>query len=181
MEIQIICAGFGGQGILTAGKLLVHAAYENGLHLTWSPSYGNEMRGGTANCNVVISDRNIASPFAKHPLYSMILNQPSAENYAPKMKSGGTMFLNSTIINDSFDPQRNDIKLVRIPATELANNLGAKKSANIVMLGSMIRETGIFTKEKFINAMCHYFENSNKGMYNAKNIELFNAGYNYQG
>ncbi|MEG1633062.1 MAG: 2-oxoacid:acceptor oxidoreductase family protein [Oscillospiraceae bacterium] len=178
MEKQIICAGFGGQGVLTAGKLLVIAAYDNGLHLTWSPSYGNEMRGGTANCNVVISDKKIASPFAKHPVIVLAMNQPSVDKYLDAIPAGGHIFVNSSIVDNDYEYGRDDISIVKVPATELANGLGQPNSANIVMLGSVIRETALFTRDEFVNAMCGYFEKAGKGKYNAKNVALFEAGYN---
>ena len=148
--------------------------------VTWLPSYGNEMRGGTANCNVVISDEKIASPYAKHPDIVLALNQPSVDKYMPAIRSNGYLFVNSSIVDDNYYYNRDDIKVIKIPATEISNSLGQKNSANIVMLGKVIGETNLFTKEEFVNSMCNYFQKSGKGKYNAKNREVFDAGYNYE-
>lgn len=174
---EIICAGFGGQGVLTAGKLLLYAAYKNDKKVTWFPSYGNEMRGGSANCNVVISDQRIASPYCDHPDILMALNGPALEKFQPTMKAGGKLFVNSSLVSESYE-LRDDVEVFKAPVTDVAISLNNERAANIVMIGYICKKIGLFTKEEFEAAMCEYFENSGKGKHNAKNVEAFEAGYN---
>ena len=173
---EIICAGFGGQGVLTAGKLLLYAAYKQDRKVTWFPSYGNEMRGGSANCNVVISDERIASPYCDHPDLVMALNGPSLEKFQGTIKPGGQLFVNSSLV-DEAKITRDDIEIFKAPVTDLAISLGNERAANICMLGYICKKTGLFTKEEFAASMCEYFENSGKGKYNAANVRAFEAGY----
>ncbi len=173
---EIVCAGFGGQGVLTAGKLLMYAAYKKDKKVTWFPSYGNEMRGGAANCNVVISDERIASPYCDHPDELIALNELSLLKFQETMKPGGRLFLNTSLV--SMDKvTRDDIEVYGAPVTDLAISLGNERAANICMLGYFCLKTGLFTREEFADSMCEYFENSGKGKFNAKNVEAFNAGY----
>ena len=176
---EIICAGFGGQGVLTAGKIIVYAAYKKGLKVTWFPSYGNEMRGGSANCNVVISDQRIASPYANHPDTLIELNCPATDRFEPMMKPGGYLFINSSLL-DSTREFRGDITLIKAPVTEIAQNLKNEHAANICMLGQWVKVLGMFSKEEFVRSMSEYFDQLGKGKYNAKNAEAFEAGYVFQ-
>lgn len=175
----IVCAGFGGQGVLTAGKLLLYAAYKQGRKVTWFPSYGNEMRGGSANCNVVISDERIASPYVDHPDILIALNGPSLDRFQETMKAGGALFVNTSLI-DKDKITRSDVEVYCAPVTDIAISLKNERSANIVMLGYFCKKAGIFTGEEFSASMCEYFETSGKGKYNEKNIETFMAGYNLE-
>lgn len=177
---EIVCAGFGGQGVLTAGKLLLYTAYKSGYQVTWFPSYGNEMRGGAANCNVVISDTRIASPYADHPDLLMALNTLSVDKFMGTVKPGGALYVNSSLVPEDRD-FRSDIQVYRVPVTEIAISLHNERAANICMLGYMMRQSGLFTREQFSDAMCEYFENAGKGKYNSKNREAFDAGYAYEG
>ena len=176
---EIICAGFGGQGVLTAGKIISYVAYAAGKKLTWFPSYGNEMRGGAANCNVIISDERIASPYADHPDIALTLNEPCIAAYEDRMKAGGFLFVNSSLVDEGRN-YRADIQVIKIPATELAQKLSDERSANICMLGAMVRHADLFEKEVFEEGMCEYFEQQGKGKRNASNLEAFRAGYDYQ-
>lgn len=173
---EIVCAGFGGQGVLTAGKLMLYAAYKQGKRVTWFPSYGNEMRGGAANCNVVISDEKIASPYADHPDILMALNGPALDRFLPAMKPGGQLFVNTSLIEES-KLTRTDVTIFRAPVTDLAISLKNERAANICMLGYFCKKTGLFTDKEFADSMCEYFEHSGKGKFNAKNVEAFQAGY----
>lgn len=175
---EIICAGLGGQGVLTIGKIMMHVAVEKELQATWFPSYGNEMRGGAANCNVMISDKKIASPYAEHPDVLFAMAERAIDTYMDAMKSGSIIIANSTIIPEDKE-YRDDITVVKIPAIELAQKLGNERSANIVLLGGMIKHTDIFSKEEFEKYMCSYFESNGKGKRNKQNIEAFEAGYDY--
>jgi 2-oxoglutarate ferredoxin oxidoreductase subunit gamma len=136
METSIIIAGFGGQGVLFAGKLLAYAGMENGFHVTWIPSYGPEMRGGTANCTVIISDSPIGAPIVAQPDVGLALNLPSYEKYEPLVKPNGTLIVNSAIVDARSD--RKDINTVYVPANLIAEELDAVKMLNMVMVGAML-------------------------------------------
>lgn len=173
---ELICAGFGGQGVLTAGKIMVYAAYKANKQVTWFPSYGNEMRGGSANCNVIISDNKIASPYADHPDIVLALNELSIDKYETSIKQNGYLFVNSSL-TDEKRVYRRDINVIKAPVTEIAQKIGNEKAANICMLGVMIKKLDLFTKDEFLNSMCEYFEEQGKGKYNKKNKTAFEAGY----
>jgi 2-oxoglutarate ferredoxin oxidoreductase subunit gamma len=136
MQTEIIIAGFGGQGVLFAGQVLAYAAMDNGREVTWIPSYGPEMRGGTANCTVVIADEEIGSPLVRNPRAAIVLNLPSLERYEPDVASGGVLIANSSLINRG--PQRQDVKNVFLPANEIAESLGNKRLMNMVALGALL-------------------------------------------
>jgi Pyruvate/2-oxoacid:ferredoxin oxidoreductase gamma subunit len=173
----IICAGLGGQGVLTAGKILLHVANDQDLKFTWFPAYGNEMRGGSASCNVVLSDEKIASPYCDHPDIVMAMSESAIDEWEPSMASGGTLFVNSTVVPDD-KKYRDDIVVVKCPVTEIAQGLNNERNANICMLGKIIKKTKLFDIDDFNNAMCAYFESEGKGKFNAKNTESLMAGYN---
>lgn len=141
MQSEIMFAGFGGQGILLIGKVLAHAAMEEGFEVAWIPSYGPEMRGGTAYCTVVISDRPIGSPIIKNPLHLVAMNGPSLEKFAPTVKPGGIIFVNSSLI--AFGADRTDVDELRVPAVEIAKDLGSVKAANIVALAAFVARSNI--------------------------------------
>ena len=145
MQSEIMFAGFGGQGILLIGKVLAHAAMEEGYEVAWIPSYGPEMRGGTAYCTVVISDRPIGSPIIKNPLHLVAMNGPSLEKFAPTVKPGGIIFVNSSLI--AFGADRKDVDELRVPVVELAKELGSVKAANIVALAAFVARSKIVSLE----------------------------------
>ena len=136
MHEEIIFAGFGGQGVLFAGQLLAYTALAEGKHVTWIPSYGPEMRGGTANCTVVVSDEPIGSPVCQNPSICVVFNNPSAEKYEPLVKPGGLLVVNESMI--VHPPQRADIEIVLLPATAAATELGQAKITNMVLLGALL-------------------------------------------
>jgi 2-oxoglutarate ferredoxin oxidoreductase subunit gamma len=129
-------AGFGGQGILSGGKVLAHAAMEAGQQVAWIPSYGPEMRGGTAYCMVVVSDRPIGSPIIRNPSHLIAMNRPSLEKFAPMVKPGGIVVVNSSLI--SVESGRTDVQEVRVPAVELAQAAGSVRAANMVALAAFV-------------------------------------------
>ena len=141
MQSEIMFAGFGGQGILLSGKVLAHAAMEEGFEVAWIPSYGPEMRGGTAYCTVVISDRPIGSPIIKNPLHLVAMNGPSLEKFAPTVKKGGIIFVNSSLIG--FGADRSDVDELRVPVVDIAKKLGSVKAANIVALSAFVARSKI--------------------------------------
>jgi 2-oxoglutarate ferredoxin oxidoreductase subunit gamma len=136
MHEEIIFAGFGGQGILFVGQLLAYAALAEGKHVTWIPSYGPEMRGGTANCTVVVSDEPIGSPVCKHPSIAAVFNNPSLEKYEGLVKPGGLLVVNESLV--VHKPGRADLEAVLLPATTLASELGEVRATNVVMLGALL-------------------------------------------
>ncbi len=141
MQKEVMFAGFGGQGILLSGKILAHAAMEEGFEVVWIPSYGPEMRGGTAYCTVVISDRPIGSPIIKNPLHLVAMNRPSLEKFAPVVRPGGVVLVNSSLIPVRAD--RDDVDELLVPATDIAKELGSVRAANIVALSAFVARSGI--------------------------------------
>lgn len=154
MHAEIIFSGFGGQGALFAGQLLAYAALDSGLHVTWIPSYGPEMRGGTAHCTVVISDAPIGSPLVRQPSAAVVLNLPSFEKYEPLVKPGGVLVYNSSLINRA--PGRTDIRYLPIPANDIAEELGNVRQANVVLLGGYLAATGVLPLEAVERALEHH-------------------------
>lgn len=145
MHQEIIISGFGGQGVLFAGQLLAYAALEEGRHVTWIPSYGPEMRGGTAHCTVIISDDEIGSPLVSQPSAALVLNPPSMELYAPLVRPNGVLIGDSTLIGQRSN--RKDIREIDLPAKDIAAELGFPQIANMVMLGALLGATGVLKTE----------------------------------
>ena len=141
MQSEVMFAGFGGQGILLSAKILAHAAMKDGLEVAWVPSYGPEMRGGTAYCTVVISDRLIGSPIIRNPMHLVAMNRPSLEKFAPMVKPKGVILVNSTLI--SIEAGRDDVDELRVPVNDIAVRLGNVRSANIVALSAFAARAGV--------------------------------------
>lgn len=141
MQWEVMFAGFGGQGILLSGKILAHAGMEEGYEVAWVPSYGPEMRGGTAYCTVVIGDRPIGSPIIKNPMHLVALNRPSLEKFAPVVKQDGVVLINSSLI--PVKSGREDVDELIVPVTEIAKDLGNVRAANIVALGAFVARSEI--------------------------------------
>jgi 2-oxoglutarate ferredoxin oxidoreductase subunit gamma len=151
MYFDVIFAGFGGQGVLLLGNLLTYAAMEEGRHVTYMPVYGVEMRGGTANCTVVISDEEIGSPVIHHPVTAVIMNKPSLLRYGPMVQPGGWLFVNSSLI-DIQDFEKPEAKMILVPTIELAAKVGDQRLANMAMMGAMIEETKAISQEAVVKA-----------------------------
>ena len=145
MQNETIIAGFGGQGVLFTGKTMAYAALLEGKEVTWFPSYGPEMRGGTANCTVIISDEEIGSPQVHNPRAAIVMNQPSLDKYEDLVKSGGYLAINSSMTNRLSN--RTDVNVIVVPATELAEELGDKRLANSIMLGALAAHADFITIE----------------------------------
>ncbi|MDD6278995.1 MAG: 2-oxoacid:acceptor oxidoreductase family protein [Ruminococcus sp.] len=143
MTTEILLAGFGGQGVLFAGKILAYCGLMDEKELSWLPSYGPEMRGGTANCSVCISDDPIGSPLVLTPDILIAMNQPSFDKFIGAVKPGGKVFADSTLIDTACD--RTDIEVYTIPSTQMADDNELKGGSNIILLGKLIKETGLFT------------------------------------
>ena len=140
MQTDIVISGFGGQGALFAGQLLAYAAMDEGHHVTWIPSYGPEMRGGTAHCTVIISDDEIGSPLVRHPAAVIAMNLPSLDKYEPLVAPGGVLVVNSSLV--TRHPARTDIRVVEVPANAMAEELGSNRLANLVLTGALLAATG---------------------------------------
>lgn len=151
IEQKIIIAGFGGQGILSAGRLLAYAGMLENRNVSWLPSYGPEMRGGTANCHVIISDQEIGSPIINKPTTLIVMNGPSLEKFEKSVLPGGIIIVDSSLVE--IKSIRNDISIYSVPATSMASDMGNLTFANIILLGKLIAVTNVIKKENFKEAM----------------------------
>ena len=136
MQTEIIVAGFGGQGVLFAGQLLAYAGMDEGKNVTWIPSYGPEMRGGTANCTVVVSDEEIGAALVLNPTGAIAMNRPSLDKYEELVKPGGVLVVNTSMVDRKTT--RTDIKVIEVDANTIAENLGDKRMTNMVLLGALL-------------------------------------------
>ena len=155
MTNEIMIAGFGGQGVMAIGKTLAEAGMKENKDVSWLPSYGPEMRGGTANCCVVLTDDAIVSPIVLEPTELIAMNLPSLIKFEPTVKAGGTIFVNSSIITEKVS--RTDVKAVYVPCLEIAQELGNMKVANMVMLGAYIQAMGNLGEETIKEMLVHMF------------------------
>ncbi len=151
MLIKTVFSGFGGQGVLMMGYILAVSAMRDGMNVTYLPAYGAEVRGGTANCTVSISDEDIASPVASSPDYVIAMNKPSLIKYEGQIKAKGTLFLNSDLVD--IDPKREDISVFKIPANTIAKKLGSERAINMIMLGAVSAWTKIISVDSLINGL----------------------------
>ncbi|QGG49283.1 2-oxoacid:acceptor oxidoreductase family protein [Heliorestis convoluta] len=151
MEHRIILAGFGGQGVMLTGQLMTYAGMIEGKEVSWIPSYGPEMRGGTANCSITISDQAIASPIVYEPTIAIVLNQPSLDKFAPMVVPGGLLMINSSLITGKSE--RTDITQITLPANDLANELGDTRVANMIILGALIGLKGVVSMEAIVESL----------------------------
>ena len=172
---DIICAGFGGQGVLTAGLILASTGLDADKNVTWIPSYGSEMRGGTANCHVKIDDDEIPSPYIKNPDIVIAMNEPSINKFEESIKPGGILIVNSSMVDER--EYRSDITVLKVPANELVKKVGEPRAVNVLMLGSLAKASGIFTKDFFESGIEKFF--AEKGKNNPLNIKAFHEGYVY--
>lgn len=151
MTHDILLAGFGGQGILFAGKILAYSGLMDEKEVSWLPSYGPEMRGGTCNCSVCISDEPIGSPLVLEPSILIAMNTPSLEKFADSVKPNGVIIVDSTMVDVKVE--REDVRTYYLPATQLAQENGLAGGANIILLGKLFKETGIVSQETFKKAV----------------------------
>lgn len=175
-ETSIIISGFGGQGTLFAGQVLAYAALDNNLNVTWIPSYGPEMRGGTASCTVVISSEEIGSPLVRNPDIAVVMNLPSLEKYEPLVKSDGILIANSSLINRN--PSRQDFKHLYIPANEIAEDVGMSRLANMVMIGGMTFMKPVLTLEMVKTAIAEHIPERHRKTI-PLNFEALESGYKF--
>ena len=175
---SILLSGFGGQGILFAGKQLTNAGMTAGKEVTWLPSYGPEMRGGTANCSVIISDEAIGSPLVNTPDLLIAMNLPSFEKFEPRIAKGGTLLCDSSLVGAKSN--RTDIDCRYIPATALADENGLRGMANVIMLGYFLSFNKLFDFDFFLDAMCAKIPASKAALIEA-NKKALKLGYDYKG
>ena len=145
MYEELIIAGHGGQGIILIGKLLAQAAMRNGMEITYMPAYGAEVRGGSASCAIVIASEPIASPVVEKADSLITMNRPSFDRFVPRVKAGGLIVMNSSLID--IRPERSDVELLPVPADEIAIELGSPRSANMVALGALIQQRGMLSAD----------------------------------
>ena len=169
---EIICSGFGGQGVLVAGMILADAGMEDGKNVTWYPSYGSEMRGGTANCNIKISEEEIPSPYCHQLDILYTLNDAAIDKFESSLRPGGLLLVNSSLVHER--EYRDDIRVVKVPMTEIAAEHENPKGANIVMMGAMAANSDLFTEDDLERLINEFFEK--KGKINPKNSLCFRAG-----
>lgn len=173
---EIVFAGSGGQGVLTCGLIISDIAATKDLNVTWVPSYGSAMRGGTANCTVKYSTDFIFNPSQESPDLLLAMNQQSFDMFLPMVAPGGTIIIGDTV--EIPENSREDIKIIKVNATEIATSLNNPKGANIVMTGAIVKYMNDFTKDEAITAMNHMFEKKGKSKFAASNALAFEAGYN---
>jgi len=170
---EVLMAGFGGQGMLLSGKLLAYAAMKKGMEVSWLPSYGPEMRGGTANVTVCLSDKPVGSPYISSPRALLVMNQPSLEKFGPRVRPGGLIIINSTLVPIKSD--RSDCTVIYIPANDIAQKAGTARAANLVMFGAYIGYTQVVDKETAVAMIKKQFKS--KAKFIPANVAAFEAGY----
>ena len=176
MTTQLLIAGFGGQGVLFAGKFIAYKGLLEEKEVSWLPSYGPEMRGGTANCSIILSDEPVGSPIVSKPDVLIAMNLPSLDKYEDATVSGGSIFVDSTLIGRKV--QRSDVKAFYIPATKMANDAGIPTLANMIMMGKMIKETGMVRFDDVVDALKKVVSAKRANLLEL-NIKALEAGYNY--
>ena len=173
MERATVFAGFGGQGLLFAGEALARAALAQGMEVLWIPSYGPEMRGGTANCTVICADGRIGSPVVDHLDAAVLLNPPSLAKFLPMVARGGLVIVNDSLIEAAVD--RTDVRVVRIRATALARDAGAERLTSVVALGALVAGMGFLRPETAQAALCAMVERKHPELLDG-NLRAFAAG-----
>ena len=177
MNKQILIAGFGGQGILFSGKFLAYEGLIDGKEVSWLPSYGPEMRGGTANCSIILSDEKIGSPIVDKPDVLIAMNAPSFEKYIGDVKPGGQVFIDSSLIDQKCE--RDDVEAYYIPATKIASDEGLTGLANMIMIGLLIKKANVMPYENVEVAMKKVVPAKKQNLYDL-NIKAVEIGYNFE-
>ena len=173
MQNEVQFAGFGGQGIMLIGKILAHAAMKEGYEVSWVPSYGPEMRGGTAHCTVIISEDEIGSPVVTRPQVAMVMNLPSLDKYEPLIKPGGLLVVNSSLVDR--DAERTDIDVVSVPANDIAEEMGEKRLANMVLLGALLEKLPILPANEVAEALGRHIPEHRRNLLDA-NLKAMKRG-----
>lgn len=176
MTDEIIFAGFGGQGILFAGKVIAYAGMIKNKNVSHLPSYGPEMRGGTCNCHVIVSDEPVASPIIIEPTSIVVMNAPSLDKFENQLVAGGKAFIDSSLV--SRDVKRDDIEVYKLPATQMAIKMGLPKLANMILVGKLVKESGMFTFDE-LSAAAKKLVPPSKPELLESNLKALEAGYNF--
>ena len=176
MQKEIIIAGFGGQGVLFSGQVVAYAAMDAGKEVTWIPSYGPEMRGGTANCTVVIADEEIGSPLVEHPPFAIVLNLPSFDKYEESLQKGGTLVVNQSMVDRGA--KRKDIHVILVPCNEIAEEIGDKKLTNMVAVGALLSVLPEVSLKDVEKALENHLPARHKHLL-PKNYEALRRGYQH--
>ena len=176
MTNNILIAGFGGQGVLFAGKFLAYKGMLEGKQISWLPSYGPEMRGGTANCSVIISDEPVGSPIVSNPDILIAMNLPSLDKYEKDVVSGGIIIVDSTLIGRKVE--RDDVKVFYVPSTKLAQDIGAPKLSNMILMGKVIKEAGAVSYENLEEGLKKVVPAKHADMFDI-NLKAIETGYNF--
>lgn len=174
MRNSVIMAGFGGQGILLIGNMLAYSALGEGKHVTYMPAYGVEMRGGTANCTVVISDKPIGSPIVGKPEAVIIMNLPSLKKFESWVNPGGALFFNTSLVPPE-QQTRKDIIAYPIAASDLAANMGNARLANMILIGAYVKAMGVVSQDSLINSLSKVISKRN-ARFIPQNIEAIKLG-----
>lgn len=173
---QVLIAGFGGQGILSTGMLLAHAGMLEDKQVAWIPSYGPEMRGGTANCGITLADEEISSPLVTEPTTLIVMNRPSLEKFENEVVPGGRILINSSLVD--CDVKRQDVLVMKIPANEMAEEIGNPRVANNIILGALIRLTNVVTIDSVVESLKAVLPPRRHNMIPA-NREALERGYQF--
>lgn len=173
MQHDVIFAGFGGQGVMVAGKILAHAGMNEGKEVSWLPSYGPEMRGGTANCTVVVSDDPVGSPLVYHPESVVAMNLPSLDKFEPLLKAGGLLVVNSSLV--PRDAARSDVQVIKLAASQIALAVNEPRAANMVALGAYVGATAVVGLDSIVEVVREMFGHKPKAL--AANLEALQRGY----
>ncbi|PID73364.1 MAG: 2-oxoacid:ferredoxin oxidoreductase subunit gamma [Desulfobacterales bacterium] len=172
MQTEVMFAGFGGQGVLSAGMIFAEAAMGQGMEVAWVPSYGPEMRGGTAYCTVVISDRIIGSPIIRYPAHLVAMNRPSLDKFAPVVRAGGVILNNSSLIPGASN--RTDVDEIRVPVTDIASEIGNVRAANMVALSAFVARSGVLPFDCLMETVNRKF--AKKARFIPLNMEALKRG-----
>ena len=177
MTTQLLLAGFGGQGVLFAGKFLAYKGLLENRQVSWLPSYGPEMRGGTANCSVILSDEPVGSPIVSKPDVLIAMNLPSLDKYENEVVPGGTIIVDSSLIERKVT--RDDVKVFYVPATKMAKDIDAPTLANMILVGKFIKETGAVSYDNLEDALKKIVSARHQDLYGI-NLSAINNGYNFE-
>ncbi|MBQ7075184.1 MAG: 2-oxoacid:acceptor oxidoreductase family protein [Clostridia bacterium] len=172
---EILFAGFGGQGILFSGKVAAYSGLVAEKCVSWLPSYGPEMRGGTANCHVIVSDQPVGSPIIVNPTDLVVMNKPSFDKFENDVVPGGNIFIDSALIDR--DCTRDDVNVFKVPATKMANDMGMPKLANMIMFGKLLKETGFVDMETVKQGLAKSVPPTKQQLFDT-NLKAIEAGYN---
>lgn len=176
MQTEVVISGFGGQGALFAGQVLAHAALHQGMEVSWLPSYGPEMRGGTAHCIVILSPEPIASPLVRNPQAAVVMNNPSMIRYQPLVRPGGLLVVNASLVTEPA--ARADLRVLQVPASEIADELGEPRLLNVVLLGALLAALPIVDRGSISSALQAHLPERHRHLWE-KNLQAFDRGASF--